>query len=97
MGVDDLTGLPGSEIVIPGLADLGAGRDSVEASAVAMASRRLRAAGLDVPDGGGDEPAAHRLYLGIAAAGGGDPHSRYNAVVRRIVSFSRALEHARSR
>lgn len=88
--------LPGAEIVSRGLADLAAGRDTPEASAVAMASARLGAAGIAVPPSESAEPASHRLYDQLVAEDPRNAHSRYNAIVRRMVSFARAAEHASS-
>jgi hypothetical protein len=87
-------GLPGAEIVTPGLADLAAGRESVNADAVAMASIRLRAAGIDVPPVSDSPPAAHRLYEKLRAEDPRDAHSRYNSIMRRMTSFARAVERA---
>ncbi|HEY2595759.1 MAG TPA: hypothetical protein VGK33_17845 [Chloroflexota bacterium] len=89
------TGLPGHELVVAGLADLAAGRESEASLTVAMAAPRLRALGLDVPVGGGDHP-AHRLYELLSEEDRG-AHSRYNALVGRIVGFARAAEHAPAR
>jgi HEPN domain-containing protein len=88
--------LPGHELVTAGLEDLAAGRETEAALVVAMAAPRLRALGFDVPasDGGG-QPAHHRLYALLARERGA--HSRYNALVARVVSFARAAEHASSR
>lgn len=86
--------LPGAEIVINGVADLAAGRRTVNAAATAMASARLRAAGLEVGRLAGDEPPAHQLYDLLAATEGDAAHSRYNAIARRVLSFARALERA---
>jgi hypothetical protein len=33
----------------------------------------------------------HRLYLRLAADDSDSAHSRYNALIRRLVSFERAL------
>jgi hypothetical protein len=85
--------LPGHELVSEGLADLAAGRESESALLVAMAAPRLRAVGLDVPVGGGERP-SHRLYELLSAEGCNDAHSRYNALVARMVSFARAAERA---
>lgn len=84
--------LPGYELVSAGLADLSAGRESEASLVVSMAAPRLRSLGVDVPSGAGDGP-SHRLYELLTEA---DPaaHSRYNALVGRIVSFARAAEHA---
>jgi hypothetical protein len=84
--------LPGSELVSRGLADLSAGHESEASLLVAMAASRLRSLGFEVPfvDGIG---ASHRLYA-MLAEGDGGAHSRYNALVGRVVSFMRAAEHA---
>jgi hypothetical protein len=42
-------------------------------------------------------PAAHRLYEKLAREAPRNAHARYNAIVRRIVSFARAAEHAQGR
>jgi hypothetical protein len=83
--------LPGHELVNEGLVDLAAGRESVSSLLVAMAAPRLRTLGFDVPEGGGERP-SHRLYELLSETEGA--HSRYNALVARIVSFARAVEHA---
>ena len=93
----DLSALPGGEIVSRGLTDLAEGRDTADAAAVAMASTRLREAGVRVPDvPERSEPAAHHLYALLAREHGDGAHSHYNAIVRRIVSFARAADHAGS-
>ena len=84
--------LPGYELVSVGLDDLAAGRESESALLVAMAAPRLRAIGIDVPPGGGERP-SHRLYELLTESDDG-AHSRYNALVARVVSFARAVEHA---
>ena len=82
-------GLPGAELVTKGLADLAAGRDSVEARLVAIGAPRLRALGFSVPDSQRPE---HALYRLLEHAHGNGAHSAYNALVRRLVSFERAME-----
>lgn len=86
--------LPGHELIIEGLDDLAKGRESESGLVVAMAAPRLRALGFDVPEGGGERP-SHRLYELLAERDQG-AHSRYNALVARVVSFARAAEHASS-
>jgi hypothetical protein len=84
------TSLPGHDLVSEGLADLEAGRETPAGLLVTMASHRLRALGFDVPAPASSDP-SHRLYE-LLAREGPDAHSRYNALVRRIVSFARAAE-----
>jgi hypothetical protein len=50
--------------------------------------------GFEGPVGGGAQP-SYRLYELLASRAGG-AHSRYNALVGRMVSFARAAEHASS-
>ena len=90
-----LRAAPGAEIVLPGLADLEAGRESVFASAVQCAAPRLRRAGLNAPSARGTEPAGHALYQQLSEEVGDQAHSRYNAILARIVSFAGAAERAR--
>jgi hypothetical protein len=91
---ETLKSLPGAEIVLPGLADLQAGRKSINASAVESAARRLRRVGLDVPVGRGKVPAAHVLYGQLSEELGDAAHSRYNAILSRVASFAGAAERA---
>jgi hypothetical protein len=92
--------LPGAELVSEGLADLEAGRESEAALLVAIAAPRLRRLGIDVPAEAerthGGESAEHRLYGLLSDADRGSAHSRYNALLARMVSFARAAEHASS-
>ena len=97
-----LTDLPGADLVLAGLDALDAlaqGKQdefTPEALLVAIGARRLRAAGLVLPDAPAlPEHPELALYEAIADAHP-DAHSRYNALIRRLVSFERALE-ARSR
>jgi hypothetical protein len=93
--VDRLTGLPGSDLIEAGLADLANGVESISALLVAIGSPRLRDLGLTAPP----TPAhpEHRLYHLLAAENSDAAHGRYNALIRRLVSFESALAHAQSR
>jgi len=96
MSDKSLKRLPGAEIVLPGIADVEAGRESVNASAVQAAAPRLRRAGLDVSDAPGDPPAAHVLYRQLSEELGDGAHARYNAILSRVVSFAGAAQHAQA-
>ena len=65
----------------------------VEALLVAIGARRLRRAGVPVPDVAvmPKEPEL-ALYKALARQHGNDAHARYNALLRRLVSFERAAE-----
>jgi hypothetical protein len=95
MPQQELAKLPGAEIVLPGIEDLKAGRETVNALAVSAAAGRLGVRELVREDSTG-EPAAHRLYLRLNDELGDAAHSRYNAILARVVSFARAAEHARA-
>jgi hypothetical protein len=81
---------PGAELVEKGVSDLEQGVDSVEALLVSIGAPRLRRLGIQVPSPL-DSP-EHRLYQRLAAEDPDAAHSRYNALVRRLVSFERAAE-----
>ena len=74
-----------------GLADLALGIESIPALLVSIGAPRLRRIGLPVPEQV-IPIAEHRLYDLLAELGSDSAHSRYNALVRRLVSFERAAE-----
>ena len=90
----DWSDLPGAEMVREGLADLRAGRETQSGLLVAIGAPRLRRLGIDVPM---LERPEHRLYDILARDESDSAHSRYNALIRRLVSFERALECASAR
>jgi hypothetical protein len=71
-----------------GLEDLAHGLESVPALLVSIGAPRLAQLGIAVrhpiPD------PEHKLYEVLRAACADGAHSRYNALVRRLVSFERA-------
>jgi hypothetical protein len=85
--------LPGADLVEQGLDDLRRGQESLPALLVSIGAPRLRELGfvieapLDFPE--------RRLYDRLAAENPDAAHSRYNALVRRLVSFERAAACAR--
>lgn len=85
----DVSALPGSELVEQGLRDLAAGKETVEALLVSIGEPRLRVLGVDVPEPLADPET--RLYLLLARTDEDAAHGRYNALVRRLASFERAL------
>lgn len=85
--------LPGADPIEAGLSDLAAGRESIPALLVLIGGPRLRRCGIEVPESPIRSP-EHRLYEKLAASEPDAAHSRYNALVRRLVSFGRALEYA---
>ena len=89
--VEDHSRLPGADLIEAGMADLARGIESTEALLVLIGAARLRRAGLAVPPDMVTEP-EHRLYARLSAEDSDSAHSRYNALVRRLVRFERALE-----
>lgn len=85
--------LPGGDLVAEGLADLSAGRVTVEAALVSVGAPRLATLGI-APSRTIANP-EHRLYELLAAVEPDTAHSRYGALVRRLVSFERAVACAR--
>jgi hypothetical protein len=83
--------LPGANLIEAGLADLRAGRETVESLLVAIGATRLRAIGLQLPDNLPQNP-EHRLYDLLSQNDSDSAHSRYNALIRRLVSYERAAE-----
>ena len=86
----DYSRYPGGDLVERGLKDLKEGRESVDSLLVSIGAPRLRRLGFDI-----ERPfpsAEHRLYGLLAEEEPDSAHSRYNALIRRLVSFERALE-----
>ena len=86
--------LPGDDLIRAGLEDLAKGIESAQALLVAIGAARLRRAGVPVPDHPFTSP-EQRLYHHLAQANPDAAHGRYNALIRRLVSFERAAECAR--
>ena len=85
--------LPGGDLIADGLRDLERGVESVPALLVSIGAPRLARAGVHVP-----RPIPtpeHRLFAVLSAGDPDTAHSRYNALIRRLVSFERAAECAR--
>ena len=85
-------GLPGEDLMHEGLADMETGRLTVAACLAAIALPRLRRAGVlvEVPPGLSSDVEL-QLYR-LLRKSGGDAYSRYNALLRQIISFEQALD-----
>lgn len=86
---------PGEDMIEKGLADLEAGRETIESLLVSIGASRLRSAGIDVPSAAFRTP-EHRLYKLLCLKYDNAAHSKYNALIRRLVSFERAAEHEKT-
>ena len=90
--------LPGADLIERGLIDLARGVETPESLLVAIGAPRLRELGVLVPAAAALPPGPeHRLYDLLSRESVGRPHSEYNALVSRLVSYERALEREASR
>jgi hypothetical protein len=83
--------LPGGDLIDAGLKDLRNGRETIAALLVAIGAPRLRGIGIDLPDHLPQNP-EHRLYDLLSETDQDSAHSRYNSLIRKLVSFERAAE-----
>ena len=82
--------LPGDDLIRAGLDDLAGGVESVPALLVSIGAPRLERLGIGIVT---PFPSPElRLYELLAREDQDSAHSRYNALVRRLVSFERAAE-----
>ena len=91
MTPESLAALPGADLILAGLRDARAGTDSAEAWLVRIGAANLRARGVDVPEVSVAGSPEHQLYFLLVQRHGRAAHSQYNALIRRLVSFERAL------
>ncbi len=85
--------LPASDLIQAGIEDLTAGIESVPALLVSIGAPRLRRLGFVFPP---PIPSPEiRLYELLRRSDPDAAHTRYNALIRRLVSFERAAECAR--
>ena len=85
--------LPGEDLIEIGLKDLSDGVESVPALLVSIGAPRLRRAGIRVPRPFSSPE--RRLYTLLEKTSGDAAHERYNALIRRLVSYERAVECAK--
>ena len=84
--------LPGAELIREGLRDADAGRESIPALLVSIGAMRLARSGILVA-----RPLSRpesRLYELLQGEHGDGAHSKYNALLRRLMSFERSVESA---
>ena len=82
--------LPGNDLIEMGVEDLLHQRHTIPALLVAIGAPKLRSLGLEVPENLPSNP-EHRLYDLLADSEPDSAHSKYNALIRRLVSFERAM------
>jgi hypothetical protein len=82
------TTLPGGAIVVEGMEDFERGEETIPSLLVQIGAPQLRWLGLNVPP---REPMPeHRLYDLLSQYDPDSAHSRYNSLIRLLVSFERA-------
>jgi hypothetical protein len=79
-------------LVVDGIADLQAGRDTAHAALVRTAAPRLREIGIQIPASSSEQPGSHRLYELLSHDDPAGAYGRYNALIRRVASFADAAE-----
>lgn len=85
-----MTSLPASDLIETGLRDLRARRKTIAALHVSIGAPKLRRLGLYIPDPIASYP-EHRRYDLLANEDVDSAHSKYNALIRKLVSFERAI------
>jgi len=85
-----MSSLPAHDLIASGIKDLQSKRETIAALLVAIGAPKLRSLGLDVPQDLPSNP-EHRLYDLLSATESDSAHSKYNALIRKLVSFERAI------
>ena len=85
-----MSSLPANELIVTGIEDLQCKRETVAALLVAIGAPKLRSLGLEVPEELPSNP-EHRLYDLLSATEPDSAHSKYNALIRKLVSFEREV------
>lgn len=87
-----LTQLPGGELIERGLTDYAAGGITPEACLLAVAWGRLQRGGVPLPVRAPERFPEPELQLyALLQRDGGDAYARYNALLRRLISFEQSL------
>jgi hypothetical protein len=88
--------LPGEDLVKQGIDDLLHNRITDFSLLALIAAPRLRGLGIHVPDRPLPKPYEDALYERLERRRGTAAHSQYNSLIRRIVSYARALDREQS-
>jgi len=88
-----MTPLPASDLIEAGMRVLREQREIIASLLVSIGAPNLHSLGLDVPQTSKafDSSPEHRLYDLLAIDDSDSAHSRYNALMRKLVSFERAF------
>ncbi len=85
--------LPGGRLIERGIADFLALRHTIASCLVHIARGRLTRAGLLEKSDVANLPDAELELYRLLLLEGGDAYSRYNSLIRELVSFENALDH----
>jgi hypothetical protein len=85
-----MSSLPAHDLITDGIRDLQSQRETIPALLVAIGAPKLRSLGLELPEHLPSNP-EHQLYDLLSATEPDSAHSRYNALIRKLVSFERAI------
>ena len=92
MSAQIMARLPGGDLVSAGLSDLARGAQTAAALLVCVGAPKLRRCGIIVPVPAVMDCPERRLYELLSRETPDAAHSRYNALIRRLVSFERAAQ-----
>src|SRR5215813_12178299 len=87
--------MPGCEFIVCGIDDLQNQRETIPALLVAIGAPKLRRLGVELSYNLPTNP-ENRLYDLLSATDPDSAHSKYNSLIRRLVSFERALQLVRN-
>jgi hypothetical protein len=85
-----MNSFPANDLITAGIEDLQDRRETIAALLVAIGAPKLRSLGLELPENLPSNP-EHRLYDLLSATEPDSAHSKYNALIRKLVSFERAI------
>ena len=86
----EMNSLPAEDLIAKGIEDLQYARETIPALLVAIGAPKLRSLGVQICQDLPTNP-EHRLYDLLAATEHDSAHSKYNALIRRLVSYQRAI------
>ncbi len=89
--------LPGGDLICRGLSDYAEGRVTLESCLLAVGWSRLQRGGLEMPVKVAERFPQPELQLyDLLCTETGDAYSRYNALLRRLISFEQSLAHLKA-
>lgn len=88
-----MASLPATDLIEAGIRDLREQRETIASLLVSIGAPKLRSLGVNIPEipGAFASNPEHRLYDLLANENPDSAHSKYNALIRKLVSFQRAI------